>query len=120
MRRLVAAARRYPLVGLAVLVGAVGLALLAADLEPIARWGVSIFALGVALKEGVGMVRSLLSGQFGLDVLAIMAIVSTVVVGEYWASLVIVIMLAGGEALEDVAAGRAQRATWDGAPPSIH
>lgn len=109
MSRLVGAARRYPLVGLAVLVGAVGLALLAADLEPIARWAVSLFALGVALREGVGMVRSLLSRQFGLDVLAIMAIVSTVVVGEYWASLVIVIMLAGGEALEDVAAGRAQR-----------
>jgi len=109
MSRVGAAVRRYPLVGLAVLVGVVGLGLFAAGLEPAAQWGVSIFALGVAAYEGVGMVRSLLSRQFGLDVLAIMAIVSTVVVGEYWASLVIVIMLAGGEALEDLAAGRAQR-----------
>jgi heavy metal translocating P-type ATPase len=48
-------------------------------------------------------------GHVGLDILAVTAIIATIVVGEHWASLVIVIMLSGGEALEDFAAGRAER-----------
>jgi len=55
------------------------------------------------------MIRRLLRREFGLDVLAVTAIIATVLVGEFWASIVIVLMLTGGEALEDFAAGRAQR-----------
>ena len=47
----------------------------------------------------------------------------SVVVGEYWASLVIVIMLTGGEALEVAAAGRARRelrALLDRVPQQAH
>ena len=123
MPRLIALARRMPLVALALVIGAIGLGLLAAGAEPAARWGISIFALTVAAIEAVRMIRGLLSGQFGLDILAVTAIVSTVVVGEYWASLVIVLMLAGGEALELAAAGRAQRelrALLDRVPQLAH
>ncbi|MGH8800915.1 MAG: heavy metal translocating P-type ATPase, partial [Casimicrobiaceae bacterium] len=62
-------------------------------------------------------------GQWGIDVLAIMAIIATVAVGEYWASLVIVLMLSGGEALEDYAARRARRelsALLDRTPQLAH
>ena len=55
------------------------------------------------------MVRALLKKKWGIDVLAVTAIVATVVVGEYWAALIIVIMFTGGEALETFAAGRAKR-----------
>uniref|UniRef100_UPI0035ABB6CE heavy metal translocating P-type ATPase n=1 Tax=Pseudarthrobacter raffinosi TaxID=2953651 RepID=UPI0035ABB6CE len=41
--------------------------------------------------------------------MAVTAIASTVAVGEYVASLIIVLMLAGGEALEEIAQGRATR-----------
>jgi cation transport ATPase len=54
------------------------------------------------------MIKDLLHGHWGVDVLAVMAIVSTVAVGEYLAALVIVLMLSGGKALEDYAAGRAK------------
>src|SRR6476661_141099 len=54
------------------------------------------------------MVRRLAGGQWGIDILAVTAIVSTVLVGEYIASMIIVLMLAGGTALEDYAAGRAK------------
>ncbi|MUH53459.1 MAG: cadmium-translocating P-type ATPase, partial [Actinobacteria bacterium] len=40
---------------------------------------------------------------------AVTAILATIIVGEFWASLVIVLMLTGGEALEDYAEGRAER-----------
>ncbi|MBH0008556.1 heavy metal translocating P-type ATPase [Salinibacterium sp. SWN1162] len=103
------AVRRYPLVALTVVVGVVGLALNWTPASAVVPWLLSLYALAVAAREAVSMVRKLLKREFGLDVLAVTAIVATVVVGEYWASIVIVLMLTGGEALEDFAAGRAKR-----------
>lgn len=116
-------ARRYPLVLAALGVGLAGLVTLATPAAWLVPWVVSAFALAVALREGYSMVRKLLKGQLGLDLLAVTAIISTVVVGEYWASLIIVLMLAGGEALEDYAAGRAKReltALLDRVPQLAH
>lgn len=109
MTPLVAAVRRYPLVALTVVVGVVGLALNWTPASEVVPWLLSLYALSVAARETVSMIRRLLRREFGLDVLAVIAIVATVVVGEFWASIVIVLMLTGGEALEDFAAGRAQR-----------
>lgn len=109
MTTLAAAVRRYPLVALTVVVGAVGLALYWTPASAVVPWLLSLYALAVAAREAVSMVRKLLRREFGLDVLAVTAIIATVVVGEYWASIVIVLMLTGGEALEDFAAGRAKR-----------
>jgi ATPase, P-type (transporting), HAD superfamily, subfamily IC/heavy metal translocating P-type ATPase len=55
------------------------------------------------------MVKELRSERIGLDVLAVTAIVSTVAVGEHWAALVVVLMITGGEALEQYASARARR-----------
>lgn len=52
------------------------------------------------------MLRELRSGTFGVDIFAVTAIVASVVVGEAWAALVIVLMLTGGEALAGDAAGQ--------------
>lgn len=108
MTRVVQFVRNYPVVAVTLLVGAVGLALELSNQHGAARWLVSGYALLIAAWESVGMVRTLLSGSVGIDILAITAIVATVVVGEYWASIIIVLMLSGGEALEDYAAGRAR------------
>ncbi|BCW69335.1 heavy metal translocating P-type ATPase [Arthrobacter sp. NicSoilB8] len=99
---------RYPLVAGTLVALLAVLALVAAGQEGIARVAASIYALAVAAYLAVGMARRLASGQFGIDVLAVTAIVSTVLVGEYIASMIIVLMLAGGTALEDYAAGRAK------------
>lgn len=115
--------RRYPIVAIALLVGAVGLTLLALGHEPIARWGISGFAVLIALLQLRDMVRDLMSGSWGIDVLAIIAIGATVAVGEYWASLIIVLMLSGGEALEDYAEHRAKReltSLLSNAPRTVH
>lgn len=102
-------ARRYPWLFVTLLVGGLGLAASGAGFDDEVRWGLSGFALAIAAKEGWGMVRALLRGHVGLDLLAVTAIAATVAVGEYWASIIIVIMLTGGEALEDAAAHRAER-----------
>jgi heavy metal translocating P-type ATPase len=109
MSRILALARRYPIVAVTVLVGLVVVGLLLSDHATAGQWLASAFALIIALQTSIRMIKDLLRGHWGVDVLAVMAIVSTVAVGEYLAALVIVLMLSGGEALEDYAAGRAKR-----------
>jgi len=99
---------RYPLVAGTLVALLAVLALVAAGQDGMARVAASAYALAVAAYLAVGMARRLASGQFGIDILAVTAIVSTVLVGEYIASMIIVLMLAGGTALEDYAAGRAK------------
>ena len=55
------------------------------------------------------MVRDVTRGHFGIDIIAITALVTSFELGEYLAGTVIVLMLSGGEALEDYAAARARR-----------
>ncbi len=74
-----------------------------------ARWLASGYCLAMAAYIAVGMVRDLLHGSWGVDVLALTAIVSTVAVGEYIAATLVVVMLTGGEALEQYASARAGR-----------
>lgn len=123
MSRILALARRYPIVAVTVLVGLVVVGLLISERATAAQWLASGFALIIALQTSVGMIKDLLRGHWGVDVLAVMAIVSTVAVGEYLAALVIVLMLSGGKALEDYAAGRAKReltALLERAPQVAH
>ena len=102
-------ARRYPLVAATLLCGvAVGCLLLGGQ-HAAAQWLASGFSLLVAARLAFGMIRALAGGRWGIDLLAVTAVVSTVAVGEYIASLIIVLMLSSGQALEDFAQGRARR-----------
>ena len=99
---------RYPLVTGTVL-ALMAVAVLVMSGQPvIAQLAASGYALAVAAFLSVGMIRRLRSGHWGIDILAVTAIVSTVLVGEFIASMIIVLMMAGGTALEDYAAGRAK------------
>lgn len=123
MNWLFAAIRRYPIVAITLLVAAIGGALALSGYLTIAQWGISGFALLIAAIQAFGMIKNLIGGRWGIDALAIMAIVATVAVGEFWASLVIVLMLSGGEALEDFAEGRARRelrSLLERAPQNAH
>lgn len=123
MNWLFAAIRRYPVVAITLLVAAIGGAFALTGQATIAQWLISGFALVVAAIQAWDMIKNLIGGQWGIDALAIMAIIATVSVGEYWASLVICLMLSGGEALEDYAEGRARRelrSLLDRSPQSAH
>jgi heavy metal translocating P-type ATPase len=99
---------RYPLVA-GTVVALLGVAILLMSGQAwISQLTASIYALAVAAYLSVGMIRRLRSGHWGIDILAVTAIVSTVLVGEFIASMIIVLMMAGGTALEDYAAGRAK------------
>jgi heavy metal translocating P-type ATPase len=53
------------------------------------------------------LLKKLLRREFGSDLLAGISIVSAVLLGEYLAGAIVVLMLAGGEALENYALGNA-------------
>jgi heavy metal translocating P-type ATPase len=101
--------RRFALLTGTVLAGGVTAMLLAFHYDGAAQWLASLYALAAAAYRSVAMVQQILRGRWGIDLLAVTAIVSTVVVGEYVAALIIVLMLAGGNALEDYAEGKAVR-----------
>jgi len=115
--------RRYWAVVATLIVGLVGIALALAGASVAVQWTLSGYALGMAAWQAVGMVREIIRGHWGLDILAVTAIVATVVVGEYVAALLVVLMLTGGEALETYANRRAKReldALLDRAPQLAH
>ena len=77
----------------------------------------------MSLSMLIDMIKTLKSGQYGVDILAISAIIATLLVGDYWASLMILIMLTGGESLEDYAskqASRELRSLLDNSPKIAH
>lgn len=109
MIRLVKLACRYWTVTLTLAVGLLGIVFVLTGAGAAVQGTFSVYALGIAAWQAVGMARDLLRGHWGLDILAVTAVVATVVVGEYVAALLVVLMLTGGEALENYANRRAKR-----------
>ncbi|GAB3281044.1 hypothetical protein GCM10027449_22130 [Sinomonas notoginsengisoli] len=101
--------RTYPIVIAGAVVLALALVLAVIGQGDAAQLVASAFAGAIAAWTFIGMVREIFRGHWGLDILAVTAIVATLLVGEYIAAVIIVLMLSGGEALEDYAAGRAKR-----------
>lgn len=72
-----------------------------------AHWLLAIVSLALTIPLLLSMWEDLRTGRYGIDILAATAIVTSVLLHQYWAAIVIVIMLTGGEALEDYADHRA-------------
>jgi heavy metal translocating P-type ATPase len=69
------------------------------------------------------MYHDLRAGKYGVDILVVVAIGSSVVLHEYWAAIVLIIMVTGGRALEHYASHRAQselEALLSSAPQKAH
>ncbi|WP_022797187.1 heavy metal translocating P-type ATPase [Bavariicoccus seileri] len=89
----------------------------------IAFWLILLIGGITTISMFIGMIKTLKSGKYGVDILAITAIVATLAVGQYWASLTVLIMLTGGDSLEDYAsrqAGKELKALLDNTPTTAH
>lgn len=73
-----------------------------------AHWILIAEALIMAALLAKDMYDDVRGGKYGIDILAVTAIVTAVLLGEYWTAIITVIMLTGGEALEDYAESRAK------------
>ena len=115
--------RRYTLFASSIAAGLAAIIMYALGAHELASWVIRIFTLAIAASMAFTMVKDVLHGKWGVDILAIAAILATNAVGEQWAALVIVLMLTGGEALEDYASKRAQAeltALMERAPKQAH
>ncbi len=82
-------------------------------------FSMNVVSLILALPLIYRMINDIRSGKYGIDILAATAIISAALLNQPWAAIIVVIMLTGGEALEDYAGRRAQselRALLDRAP----
>lgn len=101
--------RTYRLFTLALAGSAVALTLDLSGQDKLAHW----LLIAVIIVETVPLIWSMITdlrhGKYGVDILAATAIVTAVIMNEYWAAMVIVLMLTGGESLEDYAERRARK-----------
>ena len=122
MGRFIGFAKKYFLALTALIALAVVVTLWALG-SPAAQWVATVYVSIIILVTAIDMIRDVLRGNFGLDILAVVAMIASLLVGEYVAATIIALMLTGGEALEDYAASRAQReltALVDRAPDTAH
>ncbi len=101
-------ARRLLAAGCLVAVAAGGIAHLAGN----PKAGDIVLALGtgvVLVPLAWGVAQSLANRDVGVDAIALIAIAGALALGEWGAAAVVALMLAGGNALEEAAAGRARR-----------
>ncbi|HEU0242294.1 MAG TPA: heavy metal translocating P-type ATPase [Candidatus Limnocylindrales bacterium] len=106
------------------LVGLVaGLVATAAGNDELAWWCWTVPSALVGARLAVSIVRDLLHGEAGVDVIAVLAIGGALLFGESLAAAVIGVMLATGDWLERFAEGRAHRelsALISRAPRIVH
>ncbi len=84
---------------------------------------VSLVGAVMAMTMFIEMIGTLRSGKYGVDLLAILAVVSSLLFSEYWAAMVILVMLTGGDALKDYASKKANtelKALLDNSPQVAH
>jgi heavy metal translocating P-type ATPase len=100
-----------------------GLLATVAGNDELAWWCWTVPAVLVGLWLVISIVRDLLKGQAGVDVIAVMAIVGALLLDESLTASVIAVMLATGDWLERYAEGRAHRelsALVSRAPRVVH
>ncbi|HMT55653.1 MAG TPA: HAD-IC family P-type ATPase, partial [Candidatus Saccharibacteria bacterium] len=69
--------------------------------------GISSLVMVIPMLKDMWL--TLQEGRYGVDILAATAIITSVLLHEYWAGIIIVLMLTGGKALEDYAENRAKK-----------
>lgn len=62
-----------------------------------------------AIPLWYGLIRDMVKGSFGVDLIAGVALISTFLIGQYLAGVIVLLMLSGGQLLEVYAMNRAKR-----------
>jgi heavy metal translocating P-type ATPase len=109
MNKLWNLAKHYYLFVAALLAAIIALALEIAGQHLIAHILMSIVIGAELIPFFTEMYRDMRAGKYGVDILAAVAVLSSLALQEFWAGMVIILMLTGGRALEDYANHRAER-----------
>ena len=110
LRRIGRAMRRYPLPAGALILLLASLLLWLAGAAQIAQWVLLAIVLLGGLPLAWETVKQCAHKEVSIDLIALLAILGSLWMGEYLAGAIIVLMLSGGEALEAYALRRARYA----------
>jgi heavy metal translocating P-type ATPase len=108
MKQLLKFLRHYKLFSAALITLLAALILILIKDKTASHWLLAIVSIAEVLPLLWSMWQDLRSGHYGIDILAATAIIVSVLLGQYWAAIVVVLMLTGGEGLEDFAEHRAK------------
>ncbi len=86
-----------------------GIALWFGGRDDLARWCWAAGTIPVVASLFVTIARDLWAGRLGVDAVALIAMAAALVLGQVLAGIVVAIMYAGGNVLEDFAVARAER-----------
>lgn len=137
MRRIISICKEVPLLPIAIIAAiplallgswrpweAAGVSLAFGPFNPgVGQWVVIALVVYTIVVTIIGMIDDLRHGHVGVDLLAVIAIASTVAVQEYWAAWAVVLMISSGEAIEEFAQSKAESnltALVDAAPRTAH
>ena len=115
--------KTYSLLTLAILALLAGLILYFFVDKTIANWVMGTVAIVECLPIIKSMYEDIRGGVYGIDILALTAIITSVILRQEFAAIVIVLMLTGGESLEHYAERRAHGeldALLKGSPQIAH
>lgn len=76
---------------------------------PIQAVIIDIVGILMAISLLGEIIRDFKSGRYGVDILAVIAVISTILIGDIWAEWMILVMMTGGQTLEDYATGQADK-----------
>ncbi len=100
-----------------------GLGLAAFGTTATAHWAWAAATLPVVIALAVSMIRELMAGRLGVDAVALLSMSAALALGESLAAIVVAVMYAGGNVLEDFAVARAEndlKSLVDRAPRVAH
>ena len=137
MRRIISICKEVPLLPIAIIAAiplallgswrpweAAGVSLTFGPFNPgVGQWIVIALVVYTIVVTVIGMIDDLRHGHVGVDLLAVIAIASTVAVPESWAAWAVVLMISSGEAIEEFAQSKAEgnlTALVDAAPRTAH
>jgi heavy metal translocating P-type ATPase len=115
--------KKYKLLGLIVIATLVSLALYLVDYHRASNVILAVVVVIAVIPLLWGMLTTLKSGRYGIDILAATAMITSVILGQYWTGVVIALMLTGGAALEDYAENKAKaelKSLLDNKPKIAH
>lgn len=74
----------------------------------VGQWITIVLVIWTIIMSIQGIAEELKEGHVGVDLLAVVALASTVAVQQYWAAWVVMLMVASGEAIESYAQAKAK------------
>ncbi len=107
MSKILGFAKKVPMLWVVLICGLV-MGLLWHPYRQAAQWLVAVLVAVSLVDTLKGMIDDVRHGHVGVDILAVVAILSTLAVKQYWASWAVVLMLYSGDAIEQYAGNRAQ------------